>query len=126
SEGRVREALMFAFTAAVNRASRRYQWNAKRPTNVMTGTLYISSLRYEWNVWSLFRRKAADVIRYYERFPKTTARVDVIQRSAADLGCLPDGCADMAFVDPPFGSNIFYADASILWDAWLGSITDEK
>src|SRR5207244_7414021 len=49
SEGRVREALFFAFTACVNRASRRYQWNAKRPTNVMTGTLYVSSLRYQRN-----------------------------------------------------------------------------
>ncbi|MDR6302567.1 DNA modification methylase/transcriptional regulator with XRE-family HTH domain/DNA-directed RNA polymerase subunit RPC12/RpoP [Nitrobacter vulgaris] len=124
--GRVREALMFAFTGAVNRASRRYQWNAKRPTNVMTGTLYISSLRYEWNVWSLFRRKAADTLRYYQAFPKTTARADVFQRSATDLNCLPDGSVDMVFMDPPFGSNIFYADSSLLWEAWLGDLTDQS
>lgn len=124
SDGRVREALMFAFTAAVNRASRRYQWNAKRPTNVMTGTLYVSSLRYEWNVWSLFRRKAADVLRYYRAFPATDARAQVFQRSATELDCLPDGCADLVFMDPPFGANIFYADASLLWDAWLGKLTD--
>ena len=126
SEGRVREALMFAFTAAVNRASRRYQWNAKRPTNVMTGTLYISSLRYEWNVWSLFRRKAADVLRYYRSFPKTTATAEVFQRSATDLDCLPDRSIDMVFMDPPFGSNIFYADSSLLWEAWLGELTDQR
>lgn len=125
SEGRIREALMFAFTAAVNRASRRYQWNAKRPTNVMTGTLYISSLRYEWNVWSLFARKARDVARYYASFPTRGGRVEVFQRSAADLSCLPDGCASMVFMDPPFGSNIFYADSSLLWEAWLGSLTDD-
>jgi DNA modification methylase/transcriptional regulator with XRE-family HTH domain/DNA-directed RNA polymerase subunit RPC12/RpoP len=124
SEGRVREALMFAFTAAVNRASRRYQWNAKRPTNVMTGTLYISSLRYEWNVWSLFRRKAADVLRHYECFPVTSASVEVFRRSATDLDCLPDGSIDMVFMDPPFGSNIFYGDSSLLWEAWLGELTD--
>ena len=125
SEGRVREALMFAFTAAVNRASRRYQWNAKRPTNVMTGTLYVSSLRYEWNVWSLFRRKAADVLRYYRSFPNTSARAEVFQRSATDLDCLPDRSIDLVFMDPPFGANIFYADSSLLWDAWLGQMTDE-
>lgn len=124
SEGRIREALMFAFTACVNRASRRYQWNAKRPTNVMTGTLYISSLRYEWNVWSLFRRKAADVKRYFERFPETSATAQVMNRSATDLSCLPDGSVSMVFMDPPFGSNIFYADSSLLWEAWLGSLTD--
>ena len=126
AEGRVREALLFAFTAAVNRASRRYQWNAKRPTNVMTGTLYISSLRYEWNVWSLFRRKAADVLRYYRSFPNTTATAEVFQRSAADLDCLPDRSVDMVFMDPPFGSNIFYADSSLLWEAWLGELTDQR
>lgn len=125
SEGRVREALLFAFTACVNRASRRYQWNAKRPTNVMTGTLYISSLRYEWNVWSLFKRKASGVLRYYREFPKTIARVQVFQRSATDLSCLPDCSVDMVFMDPPFGSNIFYADSSLLWESWLGPLTDE-
>jgi len=124
TDGRAREALMFAFTACVNRASRRYQWNAKRPTNVMTGTLYISSLRYEWNVWSLFKRKAADVRRYYETFPSTTAQVQVMNRSATDLSCIPDGTVSMVFMDPPFGSNIFYADSSILWEAWLGTMTD--
>lgn len=126
SEGdcRVREALMFAFTAAVNRASKRYQWNAKRPTNVMTGTLYISSLRYEWNVWSLFRRKASDVLRYYLEFPSSKATVEVFHRSATDLNCLPDQSVDMVFMDPPFGSNIFYADSSLLWEAWLGQLTD--
>lgn len=125
SEGRTREALLFAFTAAVNRASKRYQWNAKRPTNVMTGTLYVSSLRYEWNVWSLFRRKAADVLRYYVAFPATSTNVEVFQRSATELGCVPDGAVDFVFMDPPFGSNIFYADSSLLWDAWLGDLTDQ-
>ena len=116
---------MFAFTAAVNRASRRYQWNAKRPTNVMTGTLYVSSLRYEWNVWSLFRRKASDVLRYYRSFPATKATAEVFQRSATDLSCLPDRCIDLIFMDPPFGANIFYADSSLLWDAWLGQTSDQ-
>ena len=125
SEGRVREALLFAFTAAVNRASRRYQWNSKRPTNVMTGTLYISSLRYEWNVWSLFKRKAADVLRYYNTFPKAAASVKVFRSSATELDCIPDRSVDMIFMDPPFGSNIFYADSSLLWEAWLGDLTDQ-
>jgi DNA modification methylase/transcriptional regulator with XRE-family HTH domain/predicted RNA-binding Zn-ribbon protein involved in translation (DUF1610 family) len=123
-DARLRAAMAFAFTAAVNRASKRYQWNEKRPTNVMTGTLYISSLRYEWNVWSLFKRKAADVIRYYQSFA-SGPEAQVFQRSATDLSCLEDKSVDMAFVDPPFGSNIYYADSSLLWDAWLGSLTDQ-
>lgn len=125
AQGRVREALLFAFTACVNRASKRYQWNAKRPTNVMTGTMYISSLRYEWNVLSLFRRKAQDVLRFYEARQDLTTAAQVFQSSATDLECIPDEAVDMVFMDPPFGSNIFYADSSLLWDAWLGTQTDQ-
>ncbi len=122
---RLREALMFAFTAVVNRASKRYQWNDKRPTNVMTGTLYVSSLRYEWNVWRLFERKVADVARYYEHLGTPPARAAVVQASATSLAHLPDRSVDYVFMDPPFGSNIFYADSGLLWDAWLGTLTDQ-
>lgn len=121
---RIRNALLFAFTAIANRASRRYQWNAKRPTNVMAGTLYVSSLRYEWNVWSLFERKARDIVRYYEQFPKEDSLVDAIRADATDLHHVPDGSVDLVYMDPPFGANIFYADVSLLWEAWLGQETD--
>jgi DNA modification methylase/DNA-directed RNA polymerase subunit RPC12/RpoP/DNA-binding XRE family transcriptional regulator len=123
---RLRSALLFAFTAVANRASRRYQWNAKRPTNVMTGTLYISSIRYEWNVWSLFNRKLGDVIRYYEQFPELDSRAEAIIASATKLDHLPDGSVDFVFMDPPFGSNIFYADSSLLWESWLGDLTEDR
>ena len=125
AEGRVCEALLFAFTACVNRASKRYQWNAKRPTNVMTGTMYISSLRYEWNVLSLFKRKVADVLRFYKTRRDENAKAEVFQSCATDLHCIPDQSVDLVFMDPPFGSNIFYADSSLLWDAWLGAETDQ-
>ncbi len=28
-------------------------------------------------------------------------------------------------VDPPFGSNISYSGQAVIWDAWLGSTTDQ-
>lgn len=125
-DDRIRSALLFAFTAIVNRASKRYQWNAKRPTNVMTGTLYISSIRYEWNVWSLFSRKLGDVVRYFEQFPEVTSKATAILSSATSLGHLPDNSASFVFMDPPFGSNIFYADSSLLWESWLGELTNDE
>ena len=120
---RIRDALLFAFTAIINRASRRYQWNAKRPTNVMTGTLYISSLRYEWNVWSLFDRKAKAILRYFRTFPKADTVVECVLASATRLGHIPDDSIDFVYMDPPFGSNIFYSDVSLLWESWLGKLT---
>ncbi len=123
---RLRSALLFAFTGMVNRASKRYQWNDKRPTNVMTGTLYVSSLRYEWNVGSLFERKVRDVAKYYSQMKTPKGCADVVQASATSLSHLPERSIDYVFMDPPFGANIFYADSSLLWDAWLGALTDEQ
>ncbi len=125
-DDRLARALMFAFTGAVNRASKRYQFNPKRPTNVMTGTLYVASLRYEFNVLSLFQRKVAAVRRYYEELGKPTGRAHVHQGSATDLSWIADESIDYVFTDPPFGANIYYADSSLLWEAWLGELTDQR
>lgn len=123
---RLRSALRFAFTGIVNRASRRYQWNAKRPTNVQTGTLYIASLNYEWNVLSLFRRKLRDVLAYYRAHPHFPGQAVVLRDSAVVLKDLAENSVDYVFTDPPFGANIYYADCALLWESWLGEHTDER
>ena len=121
-DDRVRSALRFSLTAIINRASRRYQWNAKRPTNVLGGTLYISSLRYEWNVLSLWRRKVAAVRKLLATGPVERDRVEVAQQSATSLS-VEAGSIDYCFCDPPFGGHIVYSDVSLLWEAWLGALT---
>jgi adenine-specific DNA methylase len=120
---RLRSALRFSLTAIANRASRRYQWNAKRPTNVLGGTLYVSSLRYEWNVLSLWRRKAAAVERLFRDNPMPPGAVEVQEGSATALP-LADASVDYCFTDPPFGAHIVYSDSSLLWEAWLDDLTD--
>ena len=122
---RLRSALRFSLTAIANRASRRYQWNEKRPTNVLGGTLYVSSLRYEWNVLSLWRRKVAAVERLFRENPMPEAAVAVHCGSAVDLP-LANSTADYCFTDPPFGSHIVYSDSSLLWEAWLDDLMDRE
>ena len=39
------------------------------------------------------------------------------------LSHVPDRSVDYVFTDPPFGSNIYYSDASFLWEAWLDDFT---
>ncbi|HMO00356.1 MAG TPA: DNA methyltransferase [Miltoncostaeaceae bacterium] len=124
-EERLRSALRFSLTAIANRASRRYQWNAKRPTNVLGGTLYISSLRYEWNVLSLWQRKTRAVTKLFAARVAAPGAVDVVQGSATALP-LADESIDYCFTDPPFGSHIVYSDASLLWEAWLNDLTDRE
>lgn len=125
SDSRLRAALRFSLTAIANRASRRYQWNAKRPTNVLSGTLYISSLRYEWNVLSLWQRKTRAVARLFAARVVEAGAVDVVQGNATALP-LADESIDYCFTDPPFGAHIVYSDASLLWEAWLDDLTDRE
>jgi hypothetical protein len=49
-----------------------------------------------------------------------------IKGSASELKGLSECSVDYVFADPPFGGNIFYADASILWESWLDDFTDER
>ena len=123
---RIAAALLFAFTGCVNRASKRYQWNQKRPTNVLSGTLYVSSLLYEFNVFRLFERKVRAARRLFQLTAHARGRAAVDQGSAVGLQDVPDGSIDYVFTDPPFGSNIYYADCSLLWEGWLDSFTDKR
>ena len=120
----MRAGLRFVFTASVNRASRRYQWHPRRPTNVLSSTMYLASLNYEFNVFSLFRRKLATITDMYRRTWEAPGSCEVHLGSAEQLAWVADSSVDYVFTDPPFGSNIYYSDSSFLWEAWLGEQTD--
>jgi adenine-specific DNA methylase len=86
--------------------------------------MYIAALNYEFNVFSMFRRKLRTIADLYRETWAASGTCEVRQGSATDLSWLPDESIDYVFTDPPFGSNIFYADSSFLWEAWLGQQTD--
>jgi 16S rRNA G966 N2-methylase RsmD len=131
-DGRLCQKLRFAFTAILPRASKRYQWSARRPLNAQNQTYYIAPVYYEWNIFDLFERKIEAAIRADEMLfgdmPlfQRQADKDVTYRLAAadNLAHLPDESVDYIFTDPPFGSNIFYSDMSLFHEAWLGEVTD--
>jgi 16S rRNA G966 N2-methylase RsmD len=123
--------LLFAFTAILPRASRRYQWHPKRPLNAANQNYYIAPVYYEWNVFDLFRRKVAAIIRSDVEIEARnraygglgTGDFEYLRASADDLKHLADESVDYVFTDPPFGSNIFYSDMNLFQEAWLGDQT---
>lgn len=126
--------LMFAFTAVLPRASRRYQWSPQRPLNAATQNYYIAPVYFEWNVFQLFDRKIEATIRsdleittrsLYGSSALSTSQKYVVA-SAAKLSHLSDESVDYVFTDPPFGSNLFYADMNLFQEAWLESHTDDS
>lgn len=128
-----RNKLLFAFTAILTRASKRYQWSRKRPLNAANQNYYIAPVFYEWNVYDLFSRKVDAIIRS-DNYLRDQIQVlfspsDVEVRydiGSAEMLELPDESVDYVFTDPPFGSNIFYSDMNLFQEAWLGRLTDHS
>jgi hypothetical protein len=103
----IRKKLLFAFTAILPRASRRYQWSLQRPLNAATQTYYIAPVYYEWNVFDLFKRKVRAISRADEELNARRAAIGTSVRasqkyvlsSAAKLAHLAPGSVDYVFTD---------------------------
>jgi len=123
----VRSALTFAFTNTAWHTTRMRRYNAYGGQRPLTGTLYIPQLVAEGNVFEIFRHQVAQVSRFYATHPAaepTDAAAYVQRSSATDLSWLPSSSIDYVFTDPPFGANLFYGDCNVVWEAWLGDVTD--
>lgn len=130
----LRDKLLFAFTASLTRASKRYQWSRQRPLNAANANYYVAPVFYEWNVYDLFLRKVEAVSRSDDWIGQQRSQemlldglddLDVeYQVSSVTAIPLPDASVDYVFTDPPFGSNLFYADMALFQEAWLGQFTD--
>ncbi|MEU7590431.1 DNA methyltransferase [Micromonospora sp. NPDC049230] len=130
----IRSKLLFAFTACLTRASKRYQWSRQRPLNAANANYYVAAVFYEWNVYDLFSRKVKAVLKS-DNYVRTARRncVDLpdldspevnYSIGSADSIALEDDSVDYIFTDPPFGSNLFYADMALFQEAWLDGFTD--
>lgn len=123
----VQSTLRFVFTSVAMSATKLYRYRDSRKGGMQAGTLYPPSLGCEMNVVEMLSRKA-------EGYPSDLSRlvlnqaslIQVIAGSAGNLSQVADESVDYAFTDPPYSSNIFYADCSILWEAWLQDFTDVK
>jgi 16S rRNA G966 N2-methylase RsmD len=122
---RLRQALAFAFTNTAWHATRMRRYNARGGQRPLTGTLYIPQLSIEVNPAGVFANKLGQLQRFYAEDARPAVGVSLTNGPAQVLD-LPDRSIDYCFTDPPFGSNIFYADCAVVWESWLGSVTDPR
>jgi hypothetical protein len=123
-DDRVRRALQFTFTAIVHRCSKLNRLRPSGAGDPLTGTLYIGSLWRENHALDDFSERVEALFNLAPNL--NSGCVMVTQGSATSLRGIPDNSVDYVFADPPFGSNIFYADCSMLWESWLGDYMDEN
>ena len=120
---RIRSQTRFCVTSICLPMTRMYAYRPNRNGGIMKGSLYFPSLTQEMNVFTAFASKIPSVIAVAERRAESTSTA-LITHSSATEQRFPDVSIDYIFTDPPFGSNIYYSEASHVWEAWLDKFTD--
>ena len=95
----------------------------KRGNVPVAGTLYVSSLLAEANVFKAFNGKISDFTKMFESI-KNNWNLSLTE-SFSKLSLNENSC-DYLFLDPPFGSNIMYSELNFLWESWLKVWTNNK
>lgn len=101
--------------------------NSYRPgstfgNRAITGVYYVSSMPAEANVATLVKGTVKRLTQLAATAWAEFDRNDVIisTGTATAMPGIPENSVDYIFTDPPFGSNIFYADLNIAYESWLG------
>jgi hypothetical protein len=120
--------LLFSLTAIALSSCRMYKYKPDRKGGTLMGSLYFPSLFQEMNAINAFDGKIQEVLRLNERNQSFSSDhyPPIRLGSAGALKAIPDNSVDYVFTDPPFGSNIYYSEAEVLWDAWLGRRMDRE
>jgi DNA modification methylase len=119
----IRNQLKYAFTASITGLSilQRYRYNSHFPNMILSGTLYVGSLRREWNAIEWFKGKCKSILSSLSEIPLSSKKnmVLVSTQSAIDLKNIKANSIDYVFTDPPFGDNLLYSELNFIWESWL-------
>ncbi len=104
-------------------SSRLVRYNlGNRGNGALNGTLYISSLNAESNIFKLLKGKLKDISKAL--MINNITQITAVS-SATNTGISNDSI-DYIFTDPPFGANIMYSELNIVWESWLKVFTNIK
>lgn len=134
---KARKFLKFAFSCSLKWASRQSHLRGKIVEGWAIHAYWIYPRSLEINVWKIFEKRILAVIRgktYCEdhlgNFCKLTTRFSdlekgkaqgmIVNGSSARLP-LPDESVDSIITDPPYGSNVNYAELSDFWSVWINN-----
>ena len=92
-----------------------------RGNGPLSGTLYVSSLTAESNVFKMAEGKVTDFSKAFVAEHRNANYASSLTQTN-----LNDASIDYIFTDPPFGANIMYSELNFLWESWLRVRTNNK
>ncbi len=135
SNRKARTFLKFAFSASLKWASRQSHLRGKIVEGWAIHGYWIYPRSLEINVWKIFEKRVLAMVKgktycreHFGTFCKLTTRFSdleqrkahcmILNKSSASLP-LPDESVDSIITDPPYGSNVNYAELSDFWSVWI-------
>lgn len=131
----------FLFTSIIYNVSLMYTWRVQKQKGKILagvsgrggyrrGTLYIPSIIQDVNVYYAAKRASSKIVQgisdIWNKRGKNECQVIIKKKSALQLSEVPNQSIDYLYYDPPYGANINYSELNIMWEAWLGEVTDIK
>ena len=105
--------------ASFTRRNRYLRTAYSQVNRALSGTLYIGSIVSEPSPNYVLTGK---IKRFEKAIPTRSSPVAISTQSLSSMS-IPDNSVDYAFIDPPFGDNLPYAELNFLWEAWLRVFT---
>jgi 16S rRNA G966 N2-methylase RsmD len=136
------EMLYFLFSSSLrytnNMTRVTENWEGGNPTSMDKHAYWLPNQYVETNVIDIISKRAKSILTGVEyskgNLPESCKEAYsfdelhkrggflVLNRSANDLP-LPDKSIDVVITDPPYGSNVQYAELSAVWNAWYESFS---
>ncbi len=134
---RENEYLYFLFSSSLRYTNRMTRvtsnWEGGKPTAMDKHAFWLPNQYVETNILEVLHQRADAILRgcaySAEHLPKGLKEAPdfealkarggylALNRSASELP-LPDESVDVIITDPPYGSNVQYAELSTIWNAW--------
>ena len=116
---------MLAVTGVTYSTSRLYRWTPSyEGGGPLSGTLYMPSILRDISAIDALDRFFTKLPKVYETI--ASAKKGNTLLSTNSFRTEKPESLDYIFVDPPFGSNLFYSELSILWEFFLGVQTNNS
>jgi DNA modification methylase/predicted RNA-binding Zn-ribbon protein involved in translation (DUF1610 family) len=107
--------LLYVFSSSLVNPTKMYKYRINNKGSILTGTLYIPTLKVEIDFLRLFKEKinAIKNVIYYIK-----SNCFISTESTTNIHC-DEKSINYIFTDPPFGANIMYSEVNFLWESWL-------
>ena len=117
----------------INTLTKLYRYVVKKPGykgqggGLLSGTLYAPSLVRALSATSSYYRGISRLSRIFKSTANFSNDYLLATGDVSQIG-IDSNSIDYLFIDPPFGSNLYYSELSHFWESWLKvfSSTDQE